>query len=208
MLCWSKLFKSRLCHHYSIYSLVAFRPSCVCCFCCCKCCGLAVVFLQSSYTFPSKCRCSSPFENLVSHSLLTSQLYSFSCLSCGNVICGTSYLCSLNCVPCGIVIYGNSVVCLAACTTIGITDSFILPLIIFCALRFLLSYSLFIFEPKAPPSTLFFLFRALLRKCVATSFLFSSVVHISSLVFKTLVGGLCGFSFSCINRYSKIFANC
>jgi hypothetical protein len=38
--------------------------------------------------------------------------------------------------------------------------------------------------------------------------LFSSVVHISSLVFKTLVGGLCGFSFSCINRYSKIFANC
>ncbi len=103
--CWSKLFKSRLCRHSSIYNLVVCRPSCVCYCCCCKCYGLALVSVQSSYTFQSKCRCSSPFENLVSCSLLTSRLYSFNCFSCGNVICGTSYLCSLNCVSCGIVMW-------------------------------------------------------------------------------------------------------
>jgi hypothetical protein len=59
---------------FSIYSSVA--CVCYCCYCkccskCCKCCGLTVVSIQSAYTFASKCRCSSPFGNLVSCSLLT-----------------------------------------------------------------------------------------------------------------------------------------
>jgi hypothetical protein len=68
---------------FSVCSLVACRPYCVCYYCCCcccckwcckcwKCCGLAMVSIQSSYTSSSKCRCSSPFGNLVSCSLLTS----------------------------------------------------------------------------------------------------------------------------------------
>jgi hypothetical protein len=36
-------------------------------------------------------------------------------------------------------------------------------------------------------------------------FLFSSDVYISSLVLLTLVGGFCGLSFWCTNRYWKIF---
>jgi hypothetical protein len=66
----------------SVCSPLAYRPSCVyyCCCCyyckwCCKCwkcCGLAMVSIQSSYTLSSKCRCYSPFGNLVSCSLLTS----------------------------------------------------------------------------------------------------------------------------------------
>jgi hypothetical protein len=36
-----------------------------CCSKCSKCCGLLVVPIQSSYTFPSKCKCFSPFGNLV-----------------------------------------------------------------------------------------------------------------------------------------------
>jgi len=59
----------------------------------------------------------------------------------------------------------------------------------------MLSYSLFILELEAPPSTLFFLLRTLLEEFDATFFLFSSVVFISSLVLLTLVGGFCGFSF-------------
>jgi hypothetical protein len=93
---------------FSIYNSVAYRPSCLyyCWYCkfCSKCCGLAVVSIQSSSTFPSKCKCSSPSKNLVSCSFLTSWLYSFSCLSCGDVICGTSYLCSLGYLSCGDVI--------------------------------------------------------------------------------------------------------
>jgi hypothetical protein len=38
-------------------------------------------------------------------------------------------------------------------------------------------------------------------------FLFSSVVYISSLVFLTLAGALCGLSFWCTNKYWKFFAN-
>jgi hypothetical protein len=106
-----------------ICNLVAYKPSCVFyCYKCCskshKCCGLAMVSIQSSYTFASKCKCFSPFGNLVSCSLLTSWFYSFNCFSCGDVICGTSYLCSLNCVSYGVVICGNSIVCLATCTTL------------------------------------------------------------------------------------------
>jgi hypothetical protein len=78
----------------SICSLVACKSSCVCCCWCCKCCkcwkccGLLVVSIQSSYTSPSKCKCSSPFGDLVSCSLLTFCLCYLSCLSCGHVICG------------------------------------------------------------------------------------------------------------------------
>jgi hypothetical protein len=42
---------------------------------------------------------------------------------------------------------------------------------------------------------LFFLLKALLGKFVATFFIFSNLVYISSLVLKTLVGGFYGFSF-------------
>jgi len=168
-----------------VYNPIACRPSCVCCYCCCKCyckcwkcCGLIVVSIQSSYTFPSKCRCSSPFKNLVSCSPLTSCLYSLSSFSRGNVICGI------------FIVY------LVACTTIGTVNGSILPLIIFCALTFVLSCSFFTFEPKVPPSsTLFFLLRALLGESVAAFFLFFNVVCISSLVLLTLVDGFYGFSF-------------
>jgi hypothetical protein len=81
----------------SIYSLVTCRPSYVscCCYCkcCCKCCKcfrLVVVSIQSSHKSPSKYRCSSPFGNLMSCSLLTPQLCSFKCFSYDNVICGIS----------------------------------------------------------------------------------------------------------------------
>jgi hypothetical protein len=46
---------------------------------------------------------------------------------------------------------------------------------------------------------LFFLLKTLLEEFVATFFLFSSVVFISSLVLLTLVGGFCGFSFQIQN---------
>jgi hypothetical protein len=82
----------------SIYSPIGYRPFCVCFRCCCKCCykcwkccGFAMVSIQSSYTSPSKCRCSSFLGNLVSCTLLTSLLNSFNCFSYGDVICGTSY---------------------------------------------------------------------------------------------------------------------
>jgi hypothetical protein len=106
-----------------------------------------VVSIQSSYTSSSKCRCSSPFGNLMSCSFLTSWLYSLNYFSYGDVICGTSCLNSLSYPSCGDVICGTYVIYLAVCTTISIThtivgtiDGSILPLIIFCALTFLLSF--------------------------------------------------------------------
>jgi hypothetical protein len=94
-----------------------------------------VVSIQSSYTFASKCKCFSPFGNLVSCSLLTSWLCSFNYLSYGDVICGTSCLYSLCCVSCGVVIYGIFVVYLVACTIVGIVDGSIILFIIFNALE-------------------------------------------------------------------------
>lgn len=158
---------------FSVCSPVACRPSCVFCCCCCKCCGLVVVSVQSSYTSPSKCKCSSPSRNLVSCSLLTSYRCSLSCLSCGDVICGTSCLYSLSFPSCGDVVCGTSPVCLATRTTVGIADGSTLTLIILCALAYVLSRSLFTPEPEAPPSsTLFFLLRTLLDESAPTFFSF------------------------------------
>ncbi len=137
----------------SVCSPIACRPFCVyCCYCCkyLKCCGLPMVFVQSSYIFPSKSRCSSPSRNLVSCSLLTSYLCSLSYFSSGDVIYGTSCLSSLNCPSYGNVIYGTFIVYLATCTTIGIANGSTLPFIIFCALASMLSSSLFTLEPEAP----------------------------------------------------------
>ncbi len=107
----------------------------------------------------------------------TSYLYSLSCPSCGDVIYGTSYLYSLGCPSCGHGIYGTFVFYLATCTTIGTTDCSTLPLIIFYALPFMLSCSLFILELEAPPfSTLFFVLKTFLGESVIASFLFSNVV--------------------------------
>ncbi len=101
--------------------------------------GLHPIFI---YISPSKCKCSSPSRNLVSCSLLTSCIYSFSCLSYGNVIYGISCLYSLSCPSYGNVIYGTSIFCLAMCTIVSIIDGSTLPLIIlrpcFYALLFLL----------------------------------------------------------------------
>jgi hypothetical protein len=70
-----------------------------------------------------------------------------------------------------------------ALTIIGSADGSTLPLIIFYAFRFVLSFSLFIYEPEAlPSSTLFFLLITLLGESAATFFLFYNVVYISSLV--------------------------
>ncbi len=153
-----------------------------------------MVSIQSSHTSLSKCRCSSPFGNLMSCSFLTHWLFSLSCPSYGDVIYGISCLCSLGCLFCGDVICGIVVVYLTACTIInialtivGTVDGSTLPLIIFCAFKYVLSYSLFIFKPKAPPSsTLFFFLRALFGKYVAAFFILSNVVYISSLVLLTL----------------------
>jgi hypothetical protein len=156
---------------------VVYKPSYVYCCCYCKCCykcwkcfGFTVVSIQSSHTSPLKCRCSSPSKNLMSCSLLTPWLYSLSCPSYGDVICGISCLCSLTCLFYGDVICGISIVCLTTCTTIsttlttiGIVDGSTLPFIIFCALKFVLFCSLFTLEPKAPPySTLFFFLKTLI----------------------------------------------
>jgi hypothetical protein len=56
-------------------------------------------------------------------------------------------------------------------------------------------YSLFTLKPKAPPSTMFFLLRALLGKFATTLFLFFNVDYISSLVLLTLADGFFGLSF-------------
>jgi hypothetical protein len=138
----------------SVYNPIAYRLSCVY-KCCCrwwKRCGLLVVFMQSSYTSPSKCKCSSPFGNLVSCSLLTSCLYSLNYFSYGDVIYDTSYLDSHNYPSCGGVIYGTFVICLIAYTIVGTTDGSTLPLIIFYALAFVISCSFFKLQLEAPPS--------------------------------------------------------
>ncbi len=127
------------------------------CYCCCKCCckcwkcfGLEVVSIRSSHTSLSKCRCSSHFGNLMSCSFLTPWLCSFSCFSYGDVIYGISCFCSLDYLFYGDVICGIIVVCLTTCTivgialtTIGIIDGSTLPFIIFYALKYVFSCSLF-----------------------------------------------------------------
>jgi len=185
-----------------------------------------VVSIQSSYTFPWKCKCSSPSKNLIPCSPLTSYLFfrscpsygdvicgtfcfcSFNYLSYGNVICGTSCFCSFNYFSYGDVIYGTSIVYIVSCTIVSIADGSTLPFIILCAFTFVLSCSLFILKLEVPPlSILFFFLTTLLGEFAATFFLISSVVYISSLVLLTLVGGFCEFSFWCTNKYWKIFAN-
>ncbi len=126
-----------------------------------------------------------------------------SCPSCGDAIYGISGLYSLSYLSCGDVIYDTIIVCLIAyitvkttLTTINTSYGSILPLIIFYTFKFVLSYSLFIPKLEASPSsTLFFLLRALCGESVATFFLFSNVVYISSLNFLTLVGGFYGLCF-------------
>ncbi len=128
-----------------------------------------MVSTQSSHTSPSKYRCSSPSKNLMS-SFLTPWLCSLSYLSCGNVICGISYLCFFGCLSCGDVIYGTVAIYLTisttsgtTLTTIGTINGSIMSLIIFRALKSMLSCFVFILELEAPPSsTLFFLLKALL----------------------------------------------
>ncbi len=161
-----------------------------------------MVSIQFSHTSPSKCICSSPSGNLMSCSFLIPWLCSLSCLPCGDVICGISCLCSFNCFSCGNVICSIVVVCLTAYTTVGITDGSILPLIIFCAFKSMLSYSFFTLEREAPPSSsLFFLLIALFGESAAVFFILSSVFCISSLVLLTLAGVFYGLSFLCINKY-------
>jgi hypothetical protein len=143
----------------------------------------------------------------MSCSLLIPWLCSLNCLSCGDVAYGISCLCSLGHLFCGDVIYGTAIVCLITCTIVGTTFTAVgialttigptygstLPFIIFCALKFVLSYSLFTFELEAPPfSTLFFLLKSLLREYVVGFFLLLNVIYISSLVFLTLANGFCG----------------
>jgi hypothetical protein len=133
--------------------------------------------------------------------LLNSLALLLSCPSCGDVICGIFGL--LNYFSYGVIICCTIIVYLIAyiiirntLTTIGTSNGSILPLIIFYAFKSVLSYSLFIPKHEAPPSsTLFFLLRALCGKFVATFFLFSNVVYISSLILLTLAGGFYGLSF-------------
>jgi len=130
-----------------------------------------MVSIQSSHTSPSKCRFSSPFGNLMSCSLLTPWLCSLNYLSCGNVIYGISCVCSFGYLSCGDVIYGIVVVYLTACTIIGTINGSIFPLIIFCALKFVLSCSLFTHELEALPSSpLFFLLKHLFESLLQLSF--------------------------------------
>ncbi len=94
---------------------------------------------------------------------------------------------------CGDVIYGIARVYLTAYTTIstiltivGTTYGSTFPLIIFYALKSILSYSVFIIEPKAPTSsTLLFHLRTLLGESMAAFFLF----------FNAIWDGFCGLSF-------------
>jgi hypothetical protein len=109
---------------------------------------------------------------------------------------GISCFCSLSYLSWGDVIWGTIAVYLTTYTTVGTTNGSTLLFIIFYALKFMLSCSLFTLEPQALlSSTLFFVLRALLGKFVADFFLFSSVIYISSLVLLTMVGGFFGFSF-------------
>jgi len=132
-----------------------------------------------------------------------SLLCSYNCLSYGDVICGISYLCSFGYLYCGDVICGIAIVFLTTWTIggttftiVGTTNGSTLPLIIFYALKFVLSCSLFIPKLKVrPSSTLFFLLRAFLGESVTTFFLFSNVVCIFSLVLLTLASGFFRLSF-------------
>jgi hypothetical protein len=125
-----------------------------------------------TYT-PSKCRCSSPSGNLMSCSLLT-----LSYLSCGDVIYGISCFCSLGYLSCGNVIYNATIVYLTTCTNVGtafttidIANGSILPLIIFYALKSMVSCSFFIPELHALSfSIMFFLLKALFREPIVVFF--------------------------------------
>ncbi len=89
--------------------------------------------------------------------------------------------------------YGIFVVCLVAYTIVGTTHTTIysaygstLPLIIFLALKYMLSCSFFTYEPKAlPSSTMFFLLIIFLGESIIAFKLFSNAIYISSLIFKT-----------------------
>ncbi len=124
----------------------------------------------------------------MSCSFLTSWLYSLSYFSYGTIIYGTFCVNSFNYPSCGDVICGTSIIYLAACTPISITHTIVgtingstLPLIIFCALTFVLSFSYFIPVPKAfLSSTLFFFLRAFFGKSATTFFLFSNNVFFST----------------------------
>ncbi len=80
-----------------------------------------MVSIQSSHTSLSKRKCSSPFRNLMSCSLLIPWLCSLNYPSCGNINCGISCFFSLNCLSYGDVICGTIVVCLTTCTSTGIS---------------------------------------------------------------------------------------
>ncbi len=132
----------------------------------------------------------------MSCSLLTPWLCSFNCFSCGNVTCGISYIYSLGYLSYGDVIYGIAIVYLTALTIVGIVDGSTLPFIIFCALKSMLSCSLFTPNLEAhPSSTLFLLLKTLFGKFVVDFFLFSNAFSIPSLVLLTLVNGFYGLSF-------------
>ncbi len=162
-----------------------------------------MVSIQFSHTSPLKCRCFSPFGNLMSCSFLTPWLCSHSCFSYGDVICGISYLCSFGYLFYGDVIYDTTVIYLTICTTSGTTfvnisiiDGCTLLLIIFCALKCVFSCCFFTLELEALlSSTLFFFLKTLLGEYDVAFFLLSSVVHISSLVLLALASGLCQLSF-------------
>jgi hypothetical protein len=95
-------------------------------------------------------------------------------------VCGTFFFYSFIYLSCGVVIFGTFEVCLVAYTIVGTTltivgnvDGSILPLIIFCALTFVLSCSLYILEHEAPPSsTMFFLLQTFLESLLQPSFYF------------------------------------
>ncbi len=136
-----------------------------------------MVSIQSSHISLSKCRCSSPYGNLMSCSFLTPQLCSLSCPSCDDVICGISYSCSFGCLSCGNVIYGTTTICLITRTIIGTTNGSTLPFIIFmpsnlCSLVpfSFLSLRLFLLQFCS------FFLKTLLGEYVVAFFLFSNVV--------------------------------
>ncbi len=161
-----------------------------------------MVTLQYSQTSPSKSKCSSPSRNLMSCSLSTPWFYS-NYPSYGNVIRGISYLCSLNYFSCGNVIYGTIVICLIAYTIVGTAFTNVgtisgstLPFIIFCAFKFVLSYSLFTPKHEALPSSImFFLLITLLGEFATIFFFVFQLCFHLLLVFLTLAKGLYGSSF-------------
>ncbi len=159
-----------------------------------------MVSIQSSHTSFLKCKCSSPFGNLMSCSLLTPWLYSLNCFSCGNVICGISCLCSLSCLSYGNVICGTATISLITCTTIGTANGSTLPLIILCALKSMLSCSFFILELEAPPfSTLLFLLKTLLVTTSASHYSISIALRCASAIVCT---SMACYTFNCTSMDS------